>query len=352
MNGFYWNRVIIGLILISVGGIFLLNRIYGLDIHIGAIFSTYWPLILIYFGLAGMIQHKRWSGRCDGSYLWHLIYIAIGLYFLGRNLDVIHFGIGDMVMYAIPAVLILVGIQMIFRPSSGKRKKHWDEDDWEDHDQGWKQRRRDWKDRGRVPTDPEDGPIRAEEHIDLERLRQEPDFLKEDMAAHSSDGKAEQAPPSPRPPVDGSSRSGTSRRTDESKKQGSQWYNPDARSYGGFIGDLQLGEDVWELEDMNISHFIGDTSLDLTKAEVPYGETKLTISTFIGDIKVFVPHDMELEVMVVSSSFLGDKTILDRHEGGMFKHSTYRLSDYERSEKRIRIVASQFIGDLLVQRVG
>src|SRR5690606_2058578 len=36
-----------------------------------------------------------------------------------------------------------------------------------------------------------------------------------------------------------------------------------------FIGDLHVSQDYWELTPMNISHFIGDTELDLTRAVIP-----------------------------------------------------------------------------------
>jgi lia operon protein LiaF len=66
-----------------------------------------------------------------------------------------------------------------------------------------------------------------------------------------------------------------------------------------------MGQNVWELHPINISHFIGNTVLDITKAQIPYGETKIVISAFIGDVKIFVPNDIELEVSVTSTSFLG-----------------------------------------------
>lgn len=38
-----------------------------------------------------------------------------------------------------------------------------------------------------------------------------------------------------------------------------------------FIGDLYMGQEVFSLKPMNISAFIGDTVIDLTKAQIPYG---------------------------------------------------------------------------------
>lgn len=119
-----------------------------------------------------------------------------------------------------------------------------------------------------------------------------------------------------------------------------------------FIGDIYLGQDVWELQPMNISHFIGDTILDLTKAQISYGETKIVISAFIGDVKIFVPNDIELEISVTSSSFLGDSWVFKRREGGMFNSMKAEPKDYQIAEKRIRVIVSMFIGDLNVQRIG
>ena len=64
---------------------------------------------------------------------------------------------------------------------------------------------------------------------------------------------------------------------------------------------------------MNISAFIGDTVIDLTKAQIPYGETKINISSFIGDVKVFVPEDMDLGVTVTTNSFIGDMSLLNQN---------------------------------------
>ena len=105
-----------------------------------------------------------------------------------------------------------------------------------------------------------------------------------------------------------------------------EWWNhdPKAQNRSGFIGDIYIGHDYWELKPMNISHFIGDTVLDLTKAQIPAGETKINISSFIGDVKVFLPNDYEVGIHVVSSAFIGDVAVLDQKEGGIFQEYEYR----------------------------
>ena len=103
---------------------------------------------------------------------------------------------------------------------------------------------------------------------------------------------------------------------------------------------------------MNISHFIGDTIIDLTKAQVPIGETKLNISAFIGDVKVFIPNDMDIELSVSSSSFLGDSHIFKKRESGFLRSMKEETKDFGQADKQIKLQVSLFIGDINVQRVG
>ena len=74
------------------------------------------------------------------------------------------------------------------------------------------------------------------------------------------------------------------------RKDRVEWWNhdPNVQTRSGFIGDIYLGHDYWELKPMNISHFIGDTVLDLTKAQILPGETVINISSFIGDVKIYL----------------------------------------------------------------
>ncbi|MBW7474620.1 cell wall-active antibiotics response protein [Paenibacillus oenotherae] len=137
-------------------------------------------------------------------------------------------------------------------------------------------------------------------------------------------------------------------------KSREEWwnYNPNAQTRSGFIGDIYMGSDYWELKPLNISHFIGDTVLDLTKAQIPPGETTINISSFIGDVKVFLPNDMETGVRVVSSAFIGDVSVLEQKEGGIFKHMNIETPYFPETEKRIKLHVSTFIGDVRVTKVG
>ncbi|OWA34658.1 hypothetical protein B9G55_15685 [Saccharibacillus sp. O16] len=118
-----------------------------------------------------------------------------------------------------------------------------------------------------------------------------------------------------------------------------------------FIGDYYIGRDYFRLKPMNVSHFVGDTVIDLTKAQIPYGTTKINISSFIGDVVIYMPNDPEVGVKVHSSSFLGDQNILGNRTSGMAGgvDETY---NYEECAKRIKINISSFISDVNVNIVG
>lgn len=276
------NRFFTGILLIGLGIVFLLHQTGNLQFNLGDLIWTYWPVIIIYFSLAGLLFDKKVNSGWSGSFVWNLFGLVVGLYFLGRNLGLIDLSIGQIFPYVIPIMLILFGISIVFKPSS--------------------------RDKSFTHTGSAAEPS------------EEPMWTDSDYTSSSYSH-------------DWSS-------TDSSAQQHS-WFN-----------DVHLGQTAWELKPTNISHFVGDTVIDMTKAYIPIGETKINISSFIGDVKIFVPNDPELELLVVSSSFLGDSTVLDKHEGGMFRSFETRTPGYDDGLKKVRIHVSSFIGDLRVQRVG
>ncbi len=76
-------------------------------LNVGEVFSTYWPLILIFIGLWHLIAHEF---RSTG---FGLILILIGGFFLLINLDIIRAGVW---VYIWPLLIIAAGLWIIFRP--------------------------------------------------------------------------------------------------------------------------------------------------------------------------------------------------------------------------------------------
>lgn len=294
------NRIFTGLLLIGIGAVFLAAQLGFVSLNPGKIASTYWPVALILVGLHGLLDQSGRSGKEGGSRAWGGLLVLLGAVFLLKNLGFIGFSFGDLMRMLIPVVIILFGIRMLLKPSEDKT--------------------------------PQDYSYKYE--------------YKYEYNPQESGGADVPPPPGDigtdvPPPPGHEERSAPRHRG-----------RPSTDERSGFFGDLYLGQDDWELRPMNVSHFIGDTIIDLTKARVPLGETKLNISSFIGDVKVLAPNDIDVEISVSSSSLLGDITIFKRRESGFMRSVSEVPPNYHAAEKRIRLQISLFIGDVIVQRVG
>ena len=100
-----FGRVFFGLLVIAVGLVFLLGNMGKLDI--GEVFATYWPMILIFLGLAHLVSNNF---RNAGP---GLVLLAIGGFFQLSNWGVL----GDNVwMIFWPLLIIAGGLWIIFNP--------------------------------------------------------------------------------------------------------------------------------------------------------------------------------------------------------------------------------------------
>jgi predicted membrane protein len=101
----YQGRIFSGLLIILIGVLFLLGNLGKLDI--GEVFSTYWPLILVFVGLWHLIAHEFRSAG------FGVIFILIGGFFMLVNLDLIR---GRIWLYFWPLLIIAAGLWIIFKP--------------------------------------------------------------------------------------------------------------------------------------------------------------------------------------------------------------------------------------------
>lgn len=341
MNGSFLNRLLMGIIIIALGVVFLLRQTGYLDfdISIGSIFSTFWPVILLYVGLKGLIMGLS---NGSGSSWWGGIVTLIGFIFLGHNLEWFTWSIGDIVPYIWPVAVILIGVNLLRKPRKQDQSPPSDE---------WKSYNAYWDTKGDVPSAPplHPDPTKAKEpgqesfqddanqsNEQSQKVNADDDYSSETYSSYNK--KYKKSKP----------------HTNNHKYDFVEYWdhNPSTQTRSGFIGDIHIGHEYWDLKPMNISHFIGDTVVDLTKAQIPFGVTKLCISSFIGDVKVYVPNDYEVGVQVVSSAFIGDVKILGRKDGGILKSMNINSPAYEEADKKIKLVVSTFIGDVRVTKVG
>ncbi len=104
--------------------------------------------------------------------------------------------------------------------------------------------------------------------------------------------------------------------------------------------------DGWSVEDGVLRTVFGDIDLDLREANLPPGETALTLLCWVGAIRLRVPHGIGLEVE--AQSFVGTVDVLDRREEGLLRDILVRTDGYEQQERRLHVRISTVIGELEV----
>ncbi len=361
MNRHLFRKTFWGIGLIGIGVVFMLNRMNLIDWGIGDVISLLWPLILLEIGLNELLfKCKRDIGG------W--IMTVLGIYFLSRNIGWIDYSLIDAVKMMMPMILVLGGLYLIFNRHQPKKKSSKqpspDElydvppppppppasplDDWFEQEMERKGKK--------VPTTDhkefvEHVPFQSPSQRSSYEMPQQPfqtkvNLNKEDMRSCRKNKDAHR---------------------EQWKQHRHEWKkhhrrkcgydydhgsDPSVENKSGFIGDVHIGKDYFELKPMNISHFIGDTMLDLTKAQIAYGVTRIEISAFIGDVKVYIPSGIEVGIKAQGNSFIGDMNILGREREGMMSHMDGATIEYEEAGKQIELVVNAFIGDIQISRVG
>lgn len=340
------DRWWVGIPLIAIGALILFRQL-GYDIDIGYLFRTYWPVFLIWWGIKGLTEIRR-----NGAYaaIGPVIVLALGGFFLARNMGLIGYSLGGFIRYLIPILLIGGGLYVLIGPGHRDRKRH-----------------------DNVTPPPPEKPYEPLSPQDLEMPSSfdeefEKTFGKPKQSSNSVSGKypSMQSEKGWHQSANGenyghSQQNHNQQSGDQKFEDFGQYHQKYGyeEGYGNktynkstFIGDFYMGKEVFTLKPMNISAFVGDTVIDLTKAQIPYGETKIVISHFIGDVKVFVPEDMDLGISLTTSSFVGDMKLLDHKRGGFMGSAQEETAHYREAGKKVRIIISVFIGDVKVNKVG
>jgi lia operon protein LiaF len=107
---------------------------------------------------------------------------------------------------------------------------------------------------------------------------------------------------------------------------------------------------VYEWNDVNIQKGIGDCVIDLSLTVLPKGETVIFIRTIIGNMKVFVPYDVE--VTVRHSAIVGSVEVFEHEQARVLNHSLFlQTPGYELAEQKVKIFTSMMVGNLEVKRI-
>jgi hypothetical protein len=103
------TAAVFGVILIGFGVLFLLDN-FG--VYDAGQLSDYWPVLLIGLGLSSLIAPKEGADAPGG-----VVAVAVGTFFLLRNLDVIDWRFRDIW----PLFLVLAGVALVVRSLADRR---------------------------------------------------------------------------------------------------------------------------------------------------------------------------------------------------------------------------------------
>ena len=113
------------------------------------------------------------------------------------------------------------------------------------------------------------------------------------------------------------------------------------------IGHVRSGEG-WKVNDAVIQTVLGDINLDLRDAELPEGDTELTLLCWVGAIGVRAPRGIGLDV--TAQVILGTIDALGRHEEGMIRDIHMQTPDFDAHARRLRLRLSSVIGEIAVRQ--
>ena len=119
------------------------------------------------------------------------------------------------------------------------------------------------------------------------------------------------------------------------------------RFRSSWLGDMQLIDHPFELEDLNLSSGIGDIKIDLSKAVLPEGESSIVISGFIGSVTLYLPLD--LQASVAGSVMVGELKVLGQRQDGFNRQIQVETHGYPHAARRVKISVSLFLGSLDVR---
>ncbi|MGA9227854.1 MAG: cell wall-active antibiotics response protein LiaF [Mesobacillus sp.] len=116
------------------------------------------------------------------------------------------------------------------------------------------------------------------------------------------------------------------------------------------FGPQETPTHVYEWNDVNIQTGVGDSVLDLSLTVLPKGETVVFIRKIIGNVKIFIPYD--LEVTVRHSAVAGSAEVFEHQEGRVLNQTLFlQTPGYDGAEQKVKIFTSMVIGNIEVKRI-
>lgn len=126
------HSILLGLLILALGVVWLLRNLGVVEVDIGGLIATYWPALLIIWGLDAIFSavsppskdEDGSQGVFSTSGIFGLVLVVLGAIIIGRNLGLYHVDLSIIWRVLWPALIILIGWSLI-RGSSGAGGTHW-----------------------------------------------------------------------------------------------------------------------------------------------------------------------------------------------------------------------------------
>lgn len=115
------------------------------------------------------------------------------------------------------------------------------------------------------------------------------------------------------------------------------------------VGDGNFTGPNWSVEPMDIHKAILDYDFDFTSAFIPDMETDITLSGWVGDVKVRLPEDIDF--MVEGRASIGDIKIASYRGDGLGKDLYYKTPGYDEATRKLKFTFNFKIIDLRIDQV-
>lgn len=128
--------------------------------------------------------------------------------------------------------------------------------------------------------------------------------------------------------------------------------------FKGVKGDkrkLWFGEAVygvggaWQLDDLQIWHGIGESTVNLSSAIIPEREIIIELTGLIGEVTVLAPQDLAIKVNVDVG--VGEVTVFNHNQSGTSRFISYVSEDYDQAVRKVNLLISLKVGEVKVKRV-
>ena len=277
-------KKLIAFFLLLLGISYLLVNLGLADEELLRLFTTYWPLLIVLFGLKLFVEgigyflsSLRRDRKHIGKIVWAAIVTGAGLVLFGGTADWFDFTPEQLWNWLWPLILIYLAFKLLIDRNKEEV----------------------------IELDPET----AERHK---------------QGAH------------PRAPISEYSTAKEPKDTPEFR----------AKRQHTLFGDLKIGKNAWEPDGMDVHLGVGDANINFSKAQLYKGDNHIKIGAWLGDVKLIVPED--ISVKITSKVSLGDIKLFKERHGGMSRTAEYKSQDFDSAERRLIIEAELGIGDIKV----